>query len=82
MWNRVTTADIPAPDLEAPPLICAQNPSKTTTTVSDLRKTEEKRQSKSQQLKKVFQEYGAVGVSVHIGISLVSLGMFYMVVSR
>ncbi|XP_006095471.1 protein FAM210B, mitochondrial isoform X3 [Myotis lucifugus] len=59
-----------------------QNPSKTTTTtVSDLSKTEEKKQSKSQQLKKVFQEYGAVGVSVHIGISLVSLGMFYMVVS-
>ncbi|XP_014384181.1 PREDICTED: protein FAM210B, partial [Myotis brandtii] len=59
-----------------------QNPSKTTTTtVSDLSKTEEKKQSKSQQLKKVFQEYGAVGMSVHIGISLVSLGMFYMVVS-
>lgn len=80
----MTTTDIPAPDLEAPPsLVCAQNPSKTTaTTVSDLSKTEEKKQSKSQQLKKVFQEYGAVGVSVHIGISLVSLGMFYMVVSR
>lgn len=43
--------------------------------------TEEKKQSKSQQLKKIFKEYGAVGVSVHIGISLVSLGMFYMVVS-
>ncbi|XP_019492874.1 PREDICTED: protein FAM210B, partial [Hipposideros armiger] len=27
------------------------------------------------------QEYGAVGVSLHIGISLVSLGIFYMVVS-
>ncbi|XP_015422023.1 PREDICTED: protein FAM210B, partial [Myotis davidii] len=58
-----------------------QNPSKTTTTDSDLSKTEEKKPSKSQQLKKVFQEYGAVGVSVHIGISLVSLGTFYMVVS-
>ncbi|XP_036179709.1 protein FAM210B, mitochondrial [Myotis myotis] len=76
----------PGPDAR---LLCAargdcgghQNPSKTTTTVSDLSKTEEKKQSKSQQLKKVFQEYGAVGVSVHIGISLVSLGMFYMVVS-
>ncbi|XP_036273488.1 protein FAM210B, mitochondrial isoform X2 [Pipistrellus kuhlii] len=59
-----------------------QNPSKTTATaVSGIRDTEERKQSKSQQLKKVFQEYGAVGVSVHIGISLVSLGMFYMVVS-
>ncbi|XP_003787760.1 protein FAM210B, mitochondrial [Otolemur garnettii] len=43
--------------------------------------TEQKKQSKSQQLKKIFQEYGAVGVSVHIGISLISLGIFYMVVS-
>ncbi|CAK6447313.1 unnamed protein product [Pipistrellus nathusii] len=59
-----------------------QNPSKTTATaVSSISDTEERKQSKSQQLKKVFQEYGAVGVSVHIGISLVSLGMFYMVVS-
>lgn len=41
----------------------------------------EKKLSKSQQLKKVFQEYGAVGVSLHIGISLVSLGIFYTIVS-
>lgn len=41
----------------------------------------ERKESKSQQLKKVFQEYGAVGVSLHIGISLISLGMFYMAVS-
>lgn len=41
----------------------------------------EKKLSKSQQLKKVFQEYGAVGVSLHIAISLVSLGIFYTVVS-
>ncbi|XP_052578745.1 protein FAM210B, mitochondrial [Peromyscus californicus insignis] len=41
----------------------------------------EKKISRSQQLKKVFQEYGAVGVSLHIGISLVSLGIFYTVVS-
>lgn len=47
----------------------------------DISGTEEKKQSKSQQLKKIFKEYGAVGVSVHVGISLVSLGMFYMVVS-
>lgn len=67
----------------SPSLVCAQNPSKTTATaVSGISDTEERKQSKSQQLKKVFQEYGAVGVSVHIGISLVSLGMFYMVVSR
>ncbi|KAM6164978.1 protein FAM210B, mitochondrial [Rhynchocyon petersi] len=43
--------------------------------------TEDKKQSKSQQLKKVFREYGAVAVSLHIAISLVSLGCFYMVVS-
>ncbi|KAM4841670.1 protein FAM210B, mitochondrial isoform 1-T1 [Thomomys bottae] len=60
----------------------AQDPSRITTTPGrETRGTEEKKQSKSQQLKKVFQEYGAVGVSLHIGISLVSLGVFYMVVS-
>ncbi|NWH88084.1 F210B protein, partial [Aegithalos caudatus] len=37
--------------------------------------------NKSQQLKKVFKEYGAVGVSFHVGISLVSLGIFYLAVS-
>ncbi|XP_068598874.1 protein FAM210B, mitochondrial [Brachionichthys hirsutus] len=37
--------------------------------------------SKSQQLKKVFKEYGAVGVSFHICTSLMSLGMFYLLVS-
>ncbi|KAF3690078.1 Protein FAM210B, mitochondrial [Channa argus] len=37
--------------------------------------------NKTQQLKKVFKEYGAVGVSFHIGISLISLGMFYLLVS-
>ncbi|KAM4841671.1 protein FAM210B, mitochondrial isoform 2-T2 [Thomomys bottae] len=59
-----------------------QDPSRITTTPGrETRGTEEKKQSKSQQLKKVFQEYGAVGVSLHIGISLVSLGVFYMVVS-
>ncbi|XP_005392334.1 PREDICTED: protein FAM210B [Chinchilla lanigera] len=41
----------------------------------------ESKQSKSQQLRKVFREYGAVAVSLHIGISLISLGLFYMVVS-
>ncbi|XP_062960754.1 protein FAM210B, mitochondrial [Cynocephalus volans] len=53
----------------------------TETTGSAVGNTEEKKPSKSQQLKKVFQEYGAVGVSLHIGISLISLGIFYMVVS-
>lgn len=38
--------------------------------------------SKTQQLKKVFKEYGAVGVSFHISISLMSLGMFYVLISR
>lgn len=64
------------------PLDCVQDPGRITkTTGSDAGSTESK-QSKSQQLRKIFQEYGAVGVSLHIGISLVSLGLFYMVVSR
>ncbi|MEQ2175221.1 hypothetical protein GOODEAATRI_015849 [Goodea atripinnis] len=42
---------------------------------------EEGKPSKAQQLKKVFKEYGAVGVSFHIGISLMSLGMFYLLIS-
>ncbi|KAA0712665.1 Protein FAM210B, mitochondrial [Triplophysa tibetana] len=37
--------------------------------------------SKAQLLRKVFKEYGAVGVSFHIGISLMSLGIFYSAVS-
>uniref|UniRef100_A0A8B9U400 DUF1279 domain-containing protein n=1 Tax=Anas zonorhyncha TaxID=75864 RepID=A0A8B9U400_9AVES len=43
--------------------------------------SENKKLNKSQQLKKVFKEYGAVGVSFHVGISLVSLGIFYLAVS-
>ncbi|XP_055122721.1 protein FAM210B, mitochondrial [Symphalangus syndactylus] len=59
-----------------------QDPSQATeTTGSSVSCTEEKKQSKTQQLKKIFQEYGTVGVSLHIGISLISLGIFYMVVS-
>ncbi|KAM5218663.1 protein FAM210B, mitochondrial [Hipposideros larvatus] len=58
-----------------------QDPDKVSETTGGSVSTEEKKQSKSQQLKKIFQEYGAVGVSLHIGISLVSLGIFYMVVS-
>ncbi|XP_065547987.1 protein FAM210B, mitochondrial [Lathamus discolor] len=42
---------------------------------------ENKKLNKSQQLKRVFKEYGAVGVSFHVGISLVSLGIFYLAVS-
>uniref|UniRef100_A0A2K5YQR7 DUF1279 domain-containing protein n=1 Tax=Mandrillus leucophaeus TaxID=9568 RepID=A0A2K5YQR7_MANLE len=53
----------------------------TETTGSRVSHTEEKKQSKSQQLKKIFQEYGTVGVSLYTGISLISLGIFYMVVS-
>ncbi|KYO42063.1 protein FAM210B [Alligator mississippiensis] len=41
----------------------------------------DKKPDKSQQLKRVFKEYGAVGVSFHVGMSLVSLGIFYLVVS-
>ncbi|XP_035154878.1 protein FAM210B, mitochondrial isoform X2 [Callithrix jacchus] len=54
----------------------------TETAGSSISCTSEKKLSKSQQLKKIFQEYGTVGVSLHIGISLISLGIFYMVVSR
>uniref|UniRef100_A0A8D2MPU6 Family with sequence similarity 210 member B n=1 Tax=Zonotrichia albicollis TaxID=44394 RepID=A0A8D2MPU6_ZONAL len=43
---------------------------------------ENKKLNKSQQLKQIFKEYGAVGVSFHVGISLVSLGIFYLAVSR
>uniref|UniRef100_U3K8R0 Family with sequence similarity 210 member B n=1 Tax=Ficedula albicollis TaxID=59894 RepID=U3K8R0_FICAL len=42
---------------------------------------EDKKLNKSQQLKQIFKEYGAVGVSFHVGISLVSLGIFYLAVS-
>lgn len=45
-------------------------------------KPEPEKQNKTKQLKKVFKEYGAVGVSFHIGISLISLGIFYIIVSR
>ncbi|XP_032317303.1 protein FAM210B, mitochondrial isoform X1 [Camelus ferus] len=66
----------------SPSLVCVQDPRKiTVTTGGDISSTEGKKLSKSQQLKKIFQEYGAVGVSLHIGLSLISLGMFYMVVS-
>ncbi|XP_060775092.1 protein FAM210B, mitochondrial isoform X3 [Neoarius graeffei] len=39
------------------------------------------KQNKTKELKKIFKEYGAVGVSFHIGISLISLGIFYIAVS-
>ncbi|KAG5836536.1 hypothetical protein ANANG_G00256350 [Anguilla anguilla] len=42
---------------------------------------EEPKPNKTQQLKKVFKEYGAVGVSFHVGISLLSLGMCYLAIS-
>ncbi|XP_041114383.1 protein FAM210B, mitochondrial-like [Polyodon spathula] len=42
---------------------------------------ENRKPNKSQQLKKVFKEYGAVGVVFHIGISLMSLGIFYLAIS-
>ncbi|XP_047600410.1 protein FAM210B, mitochondrial [Lutra lutra] len=59
-----------------------QDPSKITATPAPpVSSSEKEKQSKSQQLRKIFQEYGAVGVSLHIGISLISLGIFYMVVS-
>ncbi|XP_006839226.1 PREDICTED: protein FAM210B [Chrysochloris asiatica] len=59
-----------------------QDPSKATErSGDDVCSTQEAKPSKTQQLRKVFKEYGAVGVSLHIGVSLVSLGIFYTVVS-
>lgn len=61
-----------------------QEASSTTSTEKDPGITpepEEGKPNKTQQLKKVFKEYGAVGVSFHIGISLMSLGMFYLLIS-
>ncbi|KAJ8259386.1 hypothetical protein COCON_G00183980 [Conger conger] len=37
--------------------------------------------NKTQQLKKLFKEYGAVAIVAHIGISLTSLGICYLVIS-
>ncbi|KAJ8259424.1 hypothetical protein GJAV_G00169110 [Gymnothorax javanicus] len=42
---------------------------------------DEQKPNKTQQLKKVFKEYGAVGVGFHVTISLMSLGMFYAAIS-
>ncbi|XP_036607271.1 protein FAM210B, mitochondrial [Trichosurus vulpecula] len=58
-----------------------QDLKKTERALRDSSVLEESKQSKQQQLKKVFKEYGAVAVSLHIGISLISLGIFYLVVS-
>ncbi|CAJ1050380.1 protein FAM210B%2C mitochondrial [Xyrichtys novacula] len=66
-----------------------QNLKDTSTTSSSAAKAQEEpepepeggKPTKAQQLKKVFKEYGAVGVSFHIGISLMSLGMFYLLIS-
>ncbi|NP_001086530.1 transmembrane protein C20orf108 [Xenopus laevis] len=41
----------------------------------------EEKPNKTKQLRKVFKEYGAVAVSFHVAISLVSLGIFYGIVS-
>ncbi|KAF1391912.1 hypothetical protein PFLUV_G00046980 [Perca fluviatilis] len=62
-----------------------QNLKEASTTSSSTAKSpgepEGEKPNKTQQLKKVFKEYGAVGVSFHIGISLMSLGMFYLLLS-
>ncbi|XP_015737332.1 protein FAM210B, mitochondrial [Coturnix japonica] len=55
----------------------AGSPGKAATDLSG----ENKKLNKSQQLKQVFKQYGAVGVSFHVGISLISLGIFYVAVS-
>ncbi|XP_043844503.1 protein FAM210B, mitochondrial [Dromiciops gliroides] len=58
-----------------------QEPKKTEKAPTHSSIVNQSKQSKQQQLKKVFKEYGAVAVSLHIGISLISLGIFYLVVS-
>ncbi|XP_027553384.1 protein FAM210B, mitochondrial [Neopelma chrysocephalum] len=67
---RGCAAGSSAKDAREPPKYTATDPS-----------GENKKLNKSQQLKQVFKEYGAVGVSFHVGISLVSLGIFYLAVS-
>ncbi|CAL8339206.1 unnamed protein product [Lota lota] len=57
------------------------SPSSSSSTGPEGMEPERNRPSKAQQLKKVFKEYGAVGVSFHICMSLMSLGMFYLLVS-
>uniref|UniRef100_A0A1A7Z637 Family with sequence similarity 210, member B n=1 Tax=Iconisemion striatum TaxID=60296 RepID=A0A1A7Z637_9TELE len=59
----------------------ASRTSSTEESQADKPEPEEGKPNKTQQLKKVFKEYGAVGVSFHIGISLMSLGMFYLLIS-
>lgn len=51
-------------------------------TMKALGEPEGKKPTKTQKLQKVFKEYGAVGVSFHICISLMSLGIFYFLMSR
>lgn len=60
----------------------ASSTSSSTATAPGEPEAEGGKPNKTQQLKKVFKEYGAVGVSFHIGISLMSLGMFYLLISR
>ncbi|XP_037535357.1 protein FAM210B, mitochondrial [Nematolebias whitei] len=59
----------------------ASTTSTTEKSLEDKPEQEEGKFNKTQQLKKVFKEYGAVGVSFHTGISLMSLGMFYLLIS-
>ncbi|KAM9061224.1 uncharacterized protein ACOB8E_009780 [Sarcophilus harrisii] len=58
-----------------------EDPKKTEKALPDASTGDESKQSKHQQLRKVFKEYGPVAVCLHIGISLISLGIFYLVVS-
>ncbi|XP_038606554.1 protein FAM210B, mitochondrial [Tachyglossus aculeatus] len=85
-WPRAPRPPPPPPALQwlrpftskpAPPAAAPTDPNKMTAPSHG----DEQKPSKSQQLKKIFKEYGAVGVSFHIGISLMSLGIFYLVVS-
>lgn len=41
-----------------------------------------KEMTKKEQLKRAFKDYGSTVIVFHVGMSLVSLGMFYTLVSR
>eukprot|EP00062_Callorhinchus_milii_P002849 gi/632939493/ref/XP_007910267.1/ PREDICTED: protein FAM210B [Callorhinchus milii] len=71
---RVSGRGVPAAGL-------CSNTNRDNSLKKEARVSVEDKPSKSQQLKKVFKEYGAVAVVFHIGISLASLGIFYVGVS-
>ncbi|XP_068940599.1 protein FAM210B, mitochondrial-like [Petaurus breviceps papuanus] len=58
-----------------------QDQKETETVLTDSSLVDESKQSKQHHLEKVFIEYGAVDASLYTGMALISLGIFYLVVS-